>query len=510
MTLFSDLAGFYRQLVSSTLSAEEIKEKVRLKRQLMSAATRLIIQNPKGYLELFHPEDIKAYAELKAVLLLSYYAEEQYKIFQEFEGELWAVLESGAEKAYEFAGSLISFIILSLDDFPQDLKNSMLQILGSLTGRQEGIKEPIEDRVRSLPHGSGPRLSQLLDMGLASEVFSFLNVWDDMSDASNKNDPLGIGVPVVTVLSRKGGVGKSTITLALLLWYLENSEGGRACIVDLDVTGPVWQYLIAPKGVASDGSPLSYLNSIINIEQHGACFDFGRPSREAALSCASQISLSQVEKEVGLVTLADWPRTNRYLIEAISNNRASYSEFLEYLLKGLSSEYDFIVIDNSPGFDTQSLLTLALVGQMKKGWPLVISTPFMPDLRGTLLELSDFRLLPSKRPPTWIINKASEQVVEFFSQPHTLIEIAAETRSYSDILPQAPLLGRTLRRYRAAANAVPLPFDPTLVSVANLMETSFAEEGVIDAVRSSVFYKKMHRFLGDNSPLSTWTRLGGG
>jgi cellulose biosynthesis protein BcsQ len=305
---------------------------------------------------------------------------------------------------------------------------------------------------------------------------------------------LDFGASVTAIASRKGGVGKSTLALAIALASLRRDEGSRLCIIDLDITGPIWEYLLCPDGRTAEGLPVPYLNSLLTIDQPDYAFAFGNPCPQSVLECVARVQIPSVPGNIGLLTFADLPRTNRYIVQAIANNRESFTDFLVALLKGLAQEYDHIVIDNTPGLDPHPLISLVLAGTVPHGLPVVLSTPHVPDLRGTFLELSDLRLLRFNRAPLCIVNKANEDVDSFFSEERTIVEIAGNVRGYAAIMPEAPLLKLLLRAKPLARIVRPLPFDMVL-AVPNIVD--FANPLTEEAIKKFVAGKLFKRFERD-------------
>ena len=410
-SIFSEFTELYASISGdASLSSHDIRSKVLAQKNLFTAASRIILQSRGDVVKNLTPAECKSYAELKAVLLLSVGNEKDQKsIVDVMKKELSLMLRLDSVASREIGGVLLGCLILGLDDLPSETVAHILEFLAAASGRQEGVRSTIRSPESGISREVSFRLSQLLNLGLASEVFSFLDFAETVPKVSLSEL---MDASVLAVGSRKGGVGKSTIIMAILLWYL-GAASGEVCVVDFDVTGPVWQYLLSPDGRSNVGEPIPYLNTLFNIEQSDKSFNFGAPGAAEVLACVAPITLPRVGKNIGLLTLADWPRTNRYLVQAISNNRTSFIEFLDALISGLSTRYKLILIDNSPGFDPHSLLTLVYVGQLPRGCPVIISTPFIPDIRGTLLELGDLRLVPMRRPPVWFVNKANQRVRDF-------------------------------------------------------------------------------------------------
>ncbi len=178
------------------------------------------------------------------------------------------------------------------------------------------------------------------------------------------------------------------------------------------------------------------------------------------------------DREIGLVTFADLPRTNRYLMQVIANNRLSFTKFLMSVVQGLAPRYPLVIVDHSPGFDTHVLISLSIASATRDGCPVVVSTSHAADLVGTSLELSDLKLLGWKSTPLWIVNKADSEAYDFFGRSHTLAEIAERFPGYSEIMPNTPLLKLVLSA--KPVTLMPLLFDGML-----------ARRGIIDFARAN-------------------------
>jgi hypothetical protein len=424
----------------------------------LEPVTRELVANPVA-LEGAGNAAIDACFELCVIALLVADEPQQQSLVETIEEVLRSVLSIDTTQTRRAGAKLVGCLLLALDELPA-VADRVLALLGSLTGRNEGLRQgtPTQPSI-SISPDVALDLSKLLDYALFGEVFAFLAGLPSLRDATAQAGLADVSVPLASIASRKGGVGKSTLALALALEAVRRKPGRRVCILDLDITGPTWQYLLCADGRTRNGEPIRYLNHLLQLDQPDTAFDFGQPEPEAVLACVADAFLPGVQAPIGLLTFADLPRTNRYLVQAIANNRSSFTSFLVALLRGVSSSFDFVIIDNTPGFDPHPLITLVLAGRVQFGLPLVVSTDQAPDLRGCFLELSDLRLLHFNRPPVWIVNKAGEEAEKFFSQELTLPQIAGLTRSYAEIMPDAPLLQRFLTPRPPSRTVRALPFD---------------------------------------------------
>lgn len=456
-----------------------------------------ILADPSA-LEEMSADAIDACFELRIVELLLAEKQQQDEILSSIESELGVILRVDTASARRAAGKLVGCLLLAVDEIPA-VADRVLTLLGSLTGRNEGLRLGLPTPPPfPVPPDVALDLSKILDYALFGEVFAFLTGLRSVQDAAAETSLNEVTASVIAIASRKGGVGKSTVALALALAATTRRKDSRVCIVDLDITGPTWQYVLCPEGRTAKRQPVAYLNKLFRIEQPHDAFDFGEPNVADVLGCVAEARLP-MHGAVGLLTFADWPRTNRYLVQAIANNRAAFTAFLVCILRAVSSRFDLVIIDNTPGFDPHPLITLVLAGRAPRGVPLVVSTEQAPDLRGTFLELSDLPLLHINHPPSWIVNKASEQAERFFATGPTVSQIAALWPGYAKMMPTAPLLQAFLAPRQPGRPVRTLPFDEDLAR-SNAwgidLASPLTEAGVKRFLASSLY----RRFESDIAP----------
>jgi len=262
------------------------------------------------------------------------------------------------------------------------------------------------------------------------------------------------------------------LTLATAAWFLKAVRpGANVCILDLDLSGPVWQYLLFPER----NRPSHFLNDILSVEQGNQKGDFEFPevSRELIAPLLERSSISIEGTPLALISIADLPRTSRYLSVAVANNTESCFSFLLQLISSLQDLTDLVIVDNAPGFGSLPLLTHVLTTSLPHGCSAVVSTPALPDLRGSLIELSDLSMLNrdskmANRPPIWIVNKADEKARAFLESKHSIVEVAHEVEAYSRILPDRPVIAKALSPTDARFSGLALPLDPSLLTFGNI------------------------------------------
>lgn len=448
---------------------------------IISAAAGLIKHNSNAVLAQWSEDTLERYFELSVVLLLA--ADDQLGLFNNLAHQLNSVLESSEpRKAKAGAQALLESLILAIENVDDKISHQILELLAQLSNAPEGVIPPSGQPLESLDShhtftsiGSDGRalLRDLLQVGLFREVMIFLRQRTELRSVREGGEILeGIRKPVVSFASRKGGVGKSMLAFATAAWYLtEVKPGAIVCIVDLDLSGPVWQYLLFPE----KGKPSHFLNDLFRLDQGNQKgeFEFPSISEEMIKDLLEESTIMVEDTALRLLSFADLPRTSRYLSIAVANNSESCFGFLTQLLLAIQSSVDLVVIDNAPGFESLPLLSHVLATSVQHGCSIVVSTPALPDLRGTLIELSDLYVLDResdlvKRPPLWIVNKADDKAQEFLNTEHNILDVANEIEAYNSIVPVRPLVGRAVSPSSDKFHGLALPLDQALLAFGNI------------------------------------------
>lgn len=481
---------------------------------IVVAAGRLIEDQPRFVLASWPAETLAAYFELAVVLLLAEQPEEaQLARFATLVAQLDLLLQPPKhETATKGVAAFLESMILVVEDVRPLTTIKLLELLARMAGAPEGVIPPTAEAPDSpgqaaeatgLDNDDRARLRDLLQVGLCREVMIFLEQRQTLHGARTTDPSLSsICTPVVSFASRKGGVGKSMLLLATATWFLKCVlPGARVCVIDLDLSGPVWQYLLFPER----GRPSHFLNELLLLDQGNQVgeFDFGVVSAADVAPLLEESTIDLQGAHLRLLSIADLPRTSRYLAVAIANNGESFFRFLVSLVTALQGLCDLIVIDNEPGFGTLSLLSHVLATSVPRGCSVVVSTPSLPDLRGSLLELSDLNVLDRSsslvnRPPLWIINKADAQAREFLATDHSIVEVASQIEAYNDILPVRPVVARALSPARTRFHGLPLPLDPALLAFGNIQNNGTPPlQGALTTFAATAFFTA---FVTDVAP----------
>jgi len=479
ITLGSAIDEAYRRLQSVPETERALAERAASEYgELIVAVAAMMKKSPATLLSEWSEETIASYFELATLPLLVSDSVEQHALFQDLVQQLEVILESqDIQKLKQGAKALIESLMLIIENVDQHTSQLILQLLAKLSNAPEGVIPPSKhasEQVRSNIRDSGVRASLrgLLHVGLYREVMIFLKQREDVNRARDRADALKhILTPTVSFASRKGGVGKSMMVFATAAWFLKIKPGARVCIIDLDLSGPVWQYLLFPER----DKPSHFLNDLINLEQGNQKGDFTFPdvSTEEIKSLLEESTIRIEGTPLYLLTVADLPRTSRYLSVAIANNSEYWFNFLTQLISALQPLVDLVVIDNPPGLDSLPLLSHILATSIPCGCSAIISTPALPDLRGTTIELSDLYVLDREsslvyRPPLWIVNKADEKAREFLLSEHNIMELAFQVDSYNRILPARHVVLRAVTPSTEYFQGIALPLDPKLLAFSNI------------------------------------------
>jgi cellulose biosynthesis protein BcsQ len=493
-----------REHAFATLVASESAETI-------MAVAKYLKQDPNSLLSEWSEETITRYFELTIVMLLATESEDdQLTLLSDLEKQLFRALESDElKKARQGGRALLESLILAIEDVHRKTCQQVLELLAKLSNAPpEGVIPPSRQEEWATAAKHTPDkvtredqvvLRELLEVGLYREVMSFLQQREDLSGTRKSEESLTQLIkPIVSFSSRKGGVGKSMLVFATAAWYLKEHPAARICIVDLDLSGPVWQYLLFPER----DKPSHFLNDLLRVDQGNQKGEFEFPSdlSTAAVEPLLEESTIKVEgKSLLLLSVADLPRTSRYLSIAVANNSEACFLFLTELFSALQPLVDLIIIDNAPGLGSLPLLSHVLASSVPFGCSAVVSTPALPDLRGSIIELSDLYVLDREsvmvnRPPLWIVNKADAKAQEFLSGKHKIVDVANQVEAYNAILPLRPLIYRAVSPASNQFHGLALPLDLSLLTFSNINNGGIPP--LQDALKSFLQTEFFQAFIG--------------
>lgn len=514
-TLGAAVNDAYERLCDSQEKERALAERVASEYgQMLTSVAGLVKKAPDALLSEWDEKTLARYFELAVLPLLATEVErDQLTLLADLEVQIDRILESHeSQKARRGAQSLFESLILSAEDVERKTCQQILELLarfaevppeGVIPPSREGDWRIAAARAAEIMDGADrARLRDILQVGLYREVLTFLQQRENLSAPREIAENLAhILTPVATFASRKGGVGKSMLVYATAAWYSKEHPGARVCIIDLDLSGPVWQYLLFPER----DKPSHFLNDLLRLDQGNQKGSFDFPTditRELIEPFLEESSIKVGETALHLLTVADLPRTNRYLSIAISNNSESCFRFLTQLLTALQPLVDFIIIDNEPGLGSLPLLAHVLATSLPHGCSSLISTPALPDLRGSLFELSDLYLLDREsamvnRPPLWIVNKADDEAKKFLSAGLKIVDVANQIETYKAIVPERPLVARAVSPVSDQFQRLALPLDHSLLAFSNINNKGTPPlQGALDNFVETSFFKTFMEEIG--------------
>lgn len=157
-----------------------------------------------------------------------------------------------------------------------------------------------------------------------------------MWDRADAKDNGSSAMKVWAVANQKGGVGKTTSTVALA--GLLADQGQRVLVVDLDPHGSMTSYF--------GHDPDQLTSSVFNLFQHQGSVPDGLA--EALLLTTSHDSISLLPSSTSLATL-----------ERQSATQGGFGLVLSRALEQLQGEFDFVIIDSPPLLGVSMINALA-------------------------------------------------------------------------------------------------------------------------------------------------------
>ena len=366
-------------------------------------------------------------------------------------------------------------IMIGLDALYDDTIQSIIDELALITSTDIG-NSTIRNSSKSIKQKADPQFFRFLNTTISKEVISFLNERHEKSIPTIvKNLINEISSPVISVASRKGGTGKTTFLLNLINWFYERVPEGKACIIDLDLSGPVWLYLLADKNQLNNIKASNNFLDIFFNTKNAVNDPFGlkidiNPDISDVYSIVHNFKwpFNKTESKIGLCSFKDFPYSNRQIDSALNYNRDKLYPFLINFVKHLSIKYDLILIDSGPGFSAIPYCSLSIAGIAKNSIPAVISSPALCDIYGTLMEFADLRFVNLSRPPLWWINKVNGQ--EYFNKDLNWYTLSKDL-GFTQLLPQLSLIEKILK-YKSEQGKMytwnKLPFDDKISQIGSI------------------------------------------
>jgi pilus assembly protein CpaE len=180
---------------------------------------------------------------------------------------------------------------------------------------------------------------------------------------------------VITVFSPKGGVGKTTVAVNLALALSDNGSN-RVCLVDLDLA-------FGDVAITLQLIPEHTISEAVEVEEH---LDM------------SMLSTLLTRHDSGLSVLA--APTHPDAKDSISTT------LVRRVLGALRGQFDYIVVDTSPGFDEQVLSAFDETDEC-----VVVATLDVPTVKNVKMSMETLDLLNLATGHRYLVlNRADEEV----------------------------------------------------------------------------------------------------
>ncbi|MBA7489909.1 Iron-sulfur cluster carrier protein [subsurface metagenome] len=262
---------------------------------------------------------------------------------------------------------------------------------------------------------------------------------------------------IITILSRKGGVGKTTMAIVLALAIAKEKK--TTYVMDMDFTGLAFPFIF----------PLPGLGASISIEQFFSSIELKNQAASNLIDhlfCPLPLSLgvSDWSNYLKIAQPLALPHQRFAILTKVASQKG-YEQILrrfDELIVALGKNgVEVLILDNSPGFHYWPLLTFVLCLQ-KRGIPIIITSADVQDIGGLQIEWDLMNQLVQKCPPSpgafWFINKVPVSIAYKYATAESLMY---ELRTHP-ALEYVPLLlkDRTLVHYLNLKRPQLISFQP--------------------------------------------------
>lgn len=245
--------------------------------------------------------------------------------------------------------------------------------------------------------------------------------------------------PIVSILSRKGGVGKTSLALALALHYAQNK---RVYLLDLDIIGPSLSYYFQfeqPSAILTIEAALSDEISLDDVRRklfHSPINQLPEISEPENFKVAQCSSLGSPRHEL-------YERLFSGRLERIRKNMIS-------ILRSIASDADLVIMDNAPGLFGLGLLAMSAT-YSSGGLSVFVTSPDIHDVGALQIEMDFFRSVvvsdSSASHFRWVCNRVPLDVKDVYENPEVLQYYLRKHPALSDV--PGFLEERLVRRYSA-------------------------------------------------------------
>ncbi|MFC1804003.1 Mrp/NBP35 family ATP-binding protein, partial [Thermoproteota archaeon] len=167
----------------------------------------------------------------------------------------------------------------------------------------------------------------------------------------------------VAIISGKGGVGKSLVTVNLAIGLARNNRKGKIAILDADLTGPCVPKMLGLKGRKLDLGPVGIQPSIGQEGVKVVSMDFLLPSDEAPVIWRGPLKMGAIRQLLGEVF---WGQLDYLLVDLPPGTGDESLSILQLL-----PEMDGVIIVTIPSEVSQAVVKKAVTFARKMNVPIL-------------------------------------------------------------------------------------------------------------------------------------------
>jgi MinD-like ATPase involved in chromosome partitioning or flagellar assembly len=320
-----------------------------------------------------------------------------------------------------------------------------------LTSLADNLDDDWQGLIRKYS-GTEPSLARL-----HSEFLGQYKVLAEFKGFDFKTKTLDDVPPIVSILSRKGGVGKTSLAIALALHYAQTK---RVYLLDLDIVGPSLSYYFRFK------QPSSILTIEAALSDGISPDDVRRRLFHSPINELPAISKPENFKVAQCSSLGS-PRHELYE-QLYSGRLEEIRDHMIKILQSIARDADLVIMDNAPGLFGLGLLAMSST-YSSGGLSVFVTSPDIHDVGALQIEMDFFRNVVAADPSAshfrWVCNKVPDDVKEVYESPEVLQYYLRKHPALSDV--PGFVEERLVRRYSA-----PFP-KPIIISNAKSMATTF-------------------------------------
>ena len=167
----------------------------------------------------------------------------------------------------------------------------------------------------------------------------------------------------IAVISGKGGVGKSTVTVNLAAAFVAQGLHGKVGILDADITGPCIPKILGLKGEHLEGSPAGIVPALSHYGIKATSMAFFLPSDESPVIWRGPLKMKAIQQFLSDIVWGDLEFLFIDLPPGTGDEPLSIMQLLP--------EMDGVVIVTIPSEVSQEVVKKAVTFSMKLNIPII-------------------------------------------------------------------------------------------------------------------------------------------